>query len=309
MIELSVHLITFNNAKHIEATLQSILSQKVNFDFEIVVGDDCSTDNTLEIINRYKEKQPALFNVKKNTSQLGILKNFKATLDRCQGTYIFDIAGDDLFKGEDTLQKMVDTLKTDESLGFVDSGYDLYLETKNKSVNFDNAHLINISKEAYKTNILLGKVAPVGVCYNRSFLYKYVDFEKYMHMNVTIEDYPILVDLVMHTNFETINESLHIYRVHDASCSHQKRFDRQLFLLNQMHLLFTYFSKKYHISETIRETFEINHNKQLLYYAGYFEKKDIGKIAFKKIASKNLKDYIHYYASQIPFFRKLISIF
>ena len=54
MISISVHLITFNNEKYIEASIESILKQKVNFNYEIVVGDDCSTDGTLSIIENYK---------------------------------------------------------------------------------------------------------------------------------------------------------------------------------------------------------------------------------------------------------------
>ena len=53
---LSVHLITYNNEQYIEDTLQSILKQIVDFGYEIVVGDDCSTDRTLEIINNHKSK-------------------------------------------------------------------------------------------------------------------------------------------------------------------------------------------------------------------------------------------------------------
>jgi glycosyltransferase involved in cell wall biosynthesis len=130
MVELSVHLITYNNEKHIEETLQSILKQKVDFNYEIVVGDDCSIDNTLDIIIKYQLAYPNLFNIKKNEKQLGILGNFKATLDRCNGLYVFDIAGDDLLKHENTLQKMVDVLKGNNNLGFVDSGVDLIDEKK-----------------------------------------------------------------------------------------------------------------------------------------------------------------------------------
>ena len=128
MIDLSIHLITYNNEKHIEDTLQSILKQNVDFEYEIVVGDDCSTDDSLKIINQYSEKHPSLFNVKKNETQLGILKNFKTTLDRCKGAYVFDIAGDDMLKTNDALQKMVNILNKNTNLGFVDSGFDNFNE-------------------------------------------------------------------------------------------------------------------------------------------------------------------------------------
>ena len=207
MILLSVHLITYNNQQHIEETLQSILRQNVDFDYEIVVGDDCSTDKTLEIINQYSEKHPSLFKIKKNDTQLGILKNFKVTLDRCNGTYLFDIAGDDMLKTNNALQKMVNILNKNTNLGFVDSGFDSFNEEINIIIPFKNKSTLNSSKCAYKETILLGKISPIGHCYRKELLYKYVDFSKYLDMNITIEDYPILVDMVMNTDFETINAS------------------------------------------------------------------------------------------------------
>jgi len=308
MINLSVHLITYNNEKHIDETLQSILKQKVDFTYEIVIGDDCSTDNTLNIINTYASKQPDIFNIVKNEKQLGILENFKATLDRCRGTYVFDIAGDDLLKSDDAFQKMVTLLQNDSSLGFVDSGFDELNESDNTITPFKNNTVINGSKEDYKNAVLLGNVSPIGLCFNKSQLYKYVDFNAYLKMNLSIEDYPILVDMVMQTNFATVKESLHIYRVHDDSYSHQRNFENHLFLKNQMKTLFDYFSNEYNFSKHINELYSQNHNKELLFLAGYFEKKALGKEIFKKIKSKTITDYVHYCASQYNLVRKLISL-
>jgi glycosyltransferase involved in cell wall biosynthesis len=308
MIDLSVHLITYNNEKHIEEALQTILKQKVDFTYEIVIGDDCSTDNTLNIINTYASKQPDIFKVVKNEKQLGILENFKATLDRCCGTYVFDIAGDDLLKSEDALQKMVTILQNDSSLGFVDSGFDELNESDNTIISFKNINVINAEKENYKNEVILGRVSPTGHCYNKAFLYKYVDFDVYLKMKLTIEDYPILVDMVMHTNFAIVKESLHIYRVHDDSHSHQRNFENHLFHKNQMNTLFDYFSNKYNFSKQINDLYTQNLNKELLFLAGYFEKKILGKEIFKKISSKTFSDYVHYYASQYYLIRKLISL-
>lgn len=309
MVTLSVHLITYNNENYIDETLQSILKQKVDFDYEIVIGDDCSSDNTLNIINIYKEKHPNLFKVFKNESQLGILKNFKTTLDKCIGEYVFDIAGDDLLKKDDALQKMVNVLKKDNSLGFIDSGVDLLFEKKKKTKKFSNRKIIRAKKNNYKNSILLGDFIPIGICFNKKHLYKYVDFDKYLKMKITIEDYPILVDLIMNTNFERINESLHVYRVHYDSYSHKKTFENQHFSCIQMKKLFDYFSKKYFFNNELINIYNRTHFKQLLFYAGFFQKKELGIDVFDKIKHKSAKDYIHYYASQNKIFRKLVSLF
>ena len=308
MIELSVHLITYNNEKYIDETIQSILKQQVDFTYEIVVGDDCSKDATFDIINKYHLKHPNLFKIKKNDSQLGILKNFKATLDRCQGKYVFDIAGDDLLKKEDTLQKLVNVLSRNPNLGFVDSGFDKIFAEKKPTILFANKKLINLNKQQYKKEVLLSSIIPIGVCFNKEHLYKHVDFESYINKGITIDDYPILVDLVMNTDFARINESLHIYRVHDDSYSHKRTFESHSFILKQAKDLFEYFTGKYSFSNELIEKYNKKYLKRLLYFAGFFEKKELGKQIFEKLKNKSIRDYTHYYASQYPLFRKLISI-
>ena len=308
MILLSVHLITYNNEHHIEETLQSILKQNVDFDYEIVVGDDCSTDGTLNIIETYAAKHPNMFNIKKNSEQLGILKNFKTTFDRCSGTFVFDIAGDDMLKTTDALQKMVNVLKGNHNLGFVDTGFDRYHEDTKTITIFNNESIICGTKEVYKETVLLGNIAPIGHCYRKDALLKYVDFETYINMDITIEDYPILVDMVMNTEFERINEPLIIYRSHDTSYSHQKDLNTLVFQKLQMKKLFDYFAKKYVFPNEIRRSYLSSHNKNLLFYAGYFSNKKLGKEVYKVIKSKSLKDRIHYLASQYPTIRKLVSL-
>ncbi len=307
MILLSVHLLTFNSEKYIEETLTSILKQKVHFDYEIVIGDDCSTDKTLEIVKRYALKHPNLFKVKQNKVQLGILKNFKTTLDRCQGKYVFDLAGDDLLKGNLALQKMMDVFNNNPELGFIDSGMDKLNDENNKTQTLVNKETLHTSEDNYVKAAMLGHIIPTGLCYNRKLLYKHVDFETYIDMKITIEDYPILMDMIMCTKFKRITESLVIYRVHDDSYSHKRTFESHFFLNNQMRTLFKYFSNKYNFSKGIVDTFYSNSDKELLFFAGYFEKKELGNDIFIKLKSKSTKDYIHYCASQSQLFRKLIS--
>lgn len=307
MIVLSIHLITYNNEKHIDETLQSILRQKVDFKYEIVIGDDCSTDKTLDIIKTYANIHPNIFKILKNDTQLGILGNFKSTLDRCKGEFIFDIAGDDMLKGDSSLQKMVSVLQMNPNLGFVYSGFDRLEDYNNKITPFKDKAVFNISKEAFKEAVLFGNANPITLCYNKTHLYKYVDFNTYLKMGLTIEDHPIFVDLVMQTDFERIKESLHIYRSHDNSYSHKKDFNKLIFQKQQIKKLFGYFSTKYHFSVQLINKYNENYNKELLFLAGYFNKKDFGKEIFSKINSKSTRDYIHYYASQYHWVRNLIT--
>lgn len=307
---LSVHVLTYNSEKYIEATIQSILKQKTSFNFEIVIGDDKSTDNTPNILTKFSEEYPNIINYKRNEEQLGILKNFKATLDRCKGKYILDIAGDDLLKHQYSLQKLVDVFEKNPNLGFVDSGYDTYYEKTKKTVLFANKTIINYSKNKYKETLLLGKITPIGTCYKRQALYDYVDFDTYIQNETVFEDYPILVDLVMNTDFDRINKSLFVYRIHSGSYSNKKDFKLQLDLKEQMLTLVKFFVKKYHLPEIVLEDYQKLSCKSKLHTAGYFGDKTLGKSMFKSLKGhRTTSDFLNYLSSQFFLFRKFHGFF
>jgi len=108
-IKLSVTVITYNQENFIEETIDSILSQKINVPFEIVVGDDASTDKTPEIIQKYVEKYPNIIKPIYREKNLGHTGNYIETTREAKGEYIAHLDGDDLML-EGKLQKQVDFL-------------------------------------------------------------------------------------------------------------------------------------------------------------------------------------------------------
>ncbi|AJR04705.1 glycosyltransferase family 2 protein [Siansivirga zeaxanthinifaciens] len=309
MYQLSVLLIAYNNEKYIKETLDSLIKQKTSFKYEIVVGDDCSTDLTFKIISEYAKKHPYLFNIQQNKSQLGILNNFKTTLDRCSGEFVFNFDGDDIVKDEFALEKLAHVLKNNSNLGFVDSGFDCYISEENALIKFWNKKNIVATKKEYKKRMLLGQVIPVGICFRKDLMYKFVDFEYFIDKKITIEDYPVLVDMVMNCDFERINESLHIYRLHSASYSNTKSFDKLFFLSEQMLNLFNYFKLKYKFPEELNESYLELHYKQLLFNCGKNSQKKLGKKSFNSIKKKSFRDIIYYLASQYPLLLKIVLVY
>jgi glycosyltransferase involved in cell wall biosynthesis len=117
-MKLSVRLITYNHAPFIAQAIESVLMQRTNFDFDIVIGEDDSPDGTRKIVAEYAQKYPgkikALFHDRKNviyyrgrpTSRY----NFVETLKQCTGQYVALLDGDDFWTSPDKLQKQVDFL-------------------------------------------------------------------------------------------------------------------------------------------------------------------------------------------------------
>jgi glycosyltransferase involved in cell wall biosynthesis len=104
---VSVICITYNQARYIEQTLDSILAQRASFNFEILVGDDCSSDGTSEIIAKYAENHSEIVAVLRKTN-FGPNANFRDLAHRVRGRYVAVCEGDDFWTDPAKLQKQVD---------------------------------------------------------------------------------------------------------------------------------------------------------------------------------------------------------
>jgi glycosyltransferase involved in cell wall biosynthesis len=113
MIKVSVAILTYNQKEFIGKAIESALSQKTNFDIEILVGDDCSTDGAQETILAYQEKYPDKVKAvlhSKNLGQNGLFNTIE-TLQLAKGTYIAPMDGDDYWIDDQKLQRQVDFME------------------------------------------------------------------------------------------------------------------------------------------------------------------------------------------------------
>jgi glycosyltransferase involved in cell wall biosynthesis len=108
---VSVACTTYNQDKFIAQTIESFLMQQTNFPFEIVVGNDCSTDGTSAIIQSFKERYPGKIKIISAVKNAGAHQNMIDTLDACTGKYIALCDGDDYWTSPLKLQKQVDFLE------------------------------------------------------------------------------------------------------------------------------------------------------------------------------------------------------
>lgn len=95
-IQVSVCVVTYNQEKYIAECLESLVTQQTNFRFEIIVGEDCSTDNTRSIVQSYVEKYPDLIVPLFYEKNLGPVGNLKEVYKKAKGKYIAHMDGDDL---------------------------------------------------------------------------------------------------------------------------------------------------------------------------------------------------------------------
>lgn len=110
-VKVSVVMITYNHERYIAQAIESVLMQKSGFEFELVIGEDCSTDNTRMIVSTYRERYPGRIRLLLPERNQGMMANFVATLAACRGHYVALCDGDDYWTDSLKLQKQVDFLE------------------------------------------------------------------------------------------------------------------------------------------------------------------------------------------------------
>lgn len=108
--KVSICLITYNHEHYIRQCIDSILSQQTTFEFEIVIGEDCSKDKTGLIVREYAEKFPEKIKAFVRNKNITAKLNYLHTFFTCKGEYIVCIEGDDYFSDNQKLQTQADFL-------------------------------------------------------------------------------------------------------------------------------------------------------------------------------------------------------
>ena len=299
MIKLSVHIMTYNCAKYVEQSLTSVLQQKTTFPFEVIVSDDVSSDSTYEIVSSFAKNYDVI-KPYRNKQNLGVLKNFKKTLDYCQGEYVFDLAGDDWLSDPYALQTLVDELDQNPSYSFVDSGFDVFHDRTGKITSFFNKEIVTGTKDDYKEFQKIYGNYLMGCCFRKKMLLDLVDFDTYIENGINYEDYPILTDLVLSSDYGFIPKVLSVYRKHRLSHSN----NTESFLKTKL-----FFADKYDFSEQdIQKIHKAHHNHQL-HNASLISDKKSGRKHYKPLQQPILRNFVYFLSSQSHLARKFFNLF
>jgi glycosyltransferase involved in cell wall biosynthesis len=111
-MKVSVAMLAYNHERFIAQAIDSVLMQKVNFDYEIIIGEDCSVDRTRDIVVDYQKRYPDRVRLLLPEKNLGACENSLQVHKACQGEYVAILEGDDYWTSPSKLQKQVDFLNS-----------------------------------------------------------------------------------------------------------------------------------------------------------------------------------------------------
>lgn len=129
---LSVVTVTYNHELYIARMIEGVLAQRVDFPMEFIIADDCSTDGTLAVCEKYREANPDLIRIISGPLNLGAVANERRAVEAARGKYIATCEGDDWWTDPMKLQKQVDFLELHPEFSVCFHRYRKYVSSENR---------------------------------------------------------------------------------------------------------------------------------------------------------------------------------
>jgi glycosyltransferase involved in cell wall biosynthesis len=304
---VSAHMIAYNHAPYIAEAIEGVLQQKTNFPFELVIGEDCSTDGTREIVFEYQKKYPDIIRVVTSDKNVGGKKNSYRTMKACRGRYIAFCEGDDYWHHPEKLQKQVNYMESHPECGLVYSRYDVYdVKSKKEIKDFLNCG----NWEVLKNPSISDFVAPrdelwVGcttctVMVRRTLYEQIIESDPYLHQGeqFLMGDTQLWAELSLISEVSYITESLATYRLLPESATRSEDIKKGLRFCISACEMKLYLCDKHKLSEDIRRKVESAWCNASLLLAFYEKNADLALKIKKKKQTFTWKQWLQYFGAK-----------
>lgn len=234
---LNVLFITYNHVLYVAEALDSVLSQKTNFDFKVVIGDDCSTDGTREVVLQYAEKYPDKIILSNPIKNIGPSRNYIQLFEKCSNSkYMAYLEGDDYWTDTNKLQKQVDFMEVNPDYTICFHNVDLLSldELGNKHFSTYN----KVFKNDYSfDDLTLSNPIATGSCVFRNNVFNSNVFKN----TEPYDDFFHLLYLEK-GRARFINEKMAVYRLHSGGTWSSKSIsEKYISHINIRKMILTYF--------------------------------------------------------------------
>ncbi|OQB29262.1 MAG: putative glycosyltransferase EpsE [Bacteroidetes bacterium ADurb.Bin174] len=218
---VSVAMLTFNHASYIAEAIDSALMQRTTFPIKLVIAEDCSTDNTREIVLAYQKKYPEKIKVILQNHNVGACQNNKDLFANLEGKYIAALEGDDYWTDPLKLQKQVDFLEKNPEYSMC--FHKVRFEYKNEP---HRRHFSNINQKEITTiqDLAHGNYIYTASCVFRNYLQNIPAW----FYQCPVGDYPLHLFNAQYGKIKFFNEVMGIYRVHEGGIWSTKGWEYSL---------------------------------------------------------------------------------
>ena len=252
---ISVIVTTYNQESTIGRTLDSILMQHCHAPYEIVIGEDCSTDNTLAVCRQYAELHPDIIRILVNKVNKGVINNYFDCMLQCRGEYIADCAGDDFWSDPLKLEKEVLVLESNPTVTLVHTAWNNYHVNSGlitESVHQPFTDTITQGTKMLEDIIVQTKVPVIHLCtslYRKSIVLSELEKDEFMFRTKEFgcEDLQIAFIMAQRGNIAYLPERTLNYCIHGETVSSTNNHRQSFLFTKRVSSLSYYLSQKYEI--------------------------------------------------------------
>lgn len=220
---VSVVMITYNHERFIREAIESIVKQMCDFDYELIIGEDCSSDLTREICFECQERYPQIVRVIWSAKNVGAGLNWRRVTQRARGKYLAICEGDDFWISQTKLQQQVEVLEKDEDVSIVYTDFDICLiDNRTKKNILKSAGILtkwsDYNREDFIHEIAFGDVffATASIMIRTSLYLDYSSKEFVSQQLLSLGDMGIRVYAAKVGIPKCIPESMVVYRHNDS---------------------------------------------------------------------------------------------
>ncbi len=252
--KLSVVIITYNQEKYLKTAIESVLKQKTDIEYELIISDDASNDSTADIIKMYAQKYSFIKPIL-NENNLGASKNYMEAIKNAIGEYIVVFEGDDYWIDENKIQKQYDFLKENKDYFAVSHVLSMRDDNNNFYGTAPSDDRI-VGKDATMELFLKGiTFSCMATMYRNVFLDKqtYEKYYSYVTAHRMVADFSLCMIFLTQGKLKVLEEALSVYRVsgetiNTTSYNYQMNYNQKtldhMFILRETE---KFFENKYNL--------------------------------------------------------------
>ena len=258
-VMLSVVMTTYNHERYIATAIESVLRQQTDFPVEIVVGEDCSTDRTLNILLDYQSQYPEAIRIVRSERNVGVRENYRRTIAAAHGRYIALLDGDDYSTHRKKLQMQVDLLEANPDVGMC----------YGRSERVDESGVTTLYPEGecattFEAMLRRNPAENCTVVARKALVERYyAEVRPEEHPEWLTDDLPMWLWFAANSRYMAIDCPMSVHRVLAQSVSHSPDYKRRIAFVDSLYDISLWYDERYNASQLRGELLTTKHNTAL----------------------------------------------
>lgn len=306
---VSVLMITYKHEQFIEQAIRGVLDQVCDFEYELIVADDNSPDNTRAIVDSLISVHQNGHCVKytRHEHNMGMHRNADFVFQAARGKYIAICEGDDYWSDPNKLQIQADFLEQNEDYGLVHHEADYFYQTRQKLIpNFHKRNKVNVSSGFVFEELLRhNNIYTPTVMYRKQFFEHYRSIDQSTRDKFLMSDYVMWLEFSQHCKFHYIDKSMAVYRVLLNSASRSTSYEKELEFVISYCEIKQFFIRKYRSYYTTEAWVNNYKYSTSLMVALKHKKHQYARFFASQLNLDSRNNFVKYILAYLPFLFKI----